>query len=1248
MKDDKACTVTQYQCCMRITIFRLVRVFFLLSVLFVVPSFCFCQNDPQYDEVTVYLKVQGIGGADIPALIKDEVAYLSISDVFTLLKIKNTASARLDSLSGFFINPQDEYLIDRIKKQIIFQGKKIELKPEDLILTQTNLYMKASLYGEVFGLNCIFNMRDLSILLTTKLELPLIREMKMEQMRNNLKRLNGDIKTDSTIGRRYPLFKFGMADWAVSSTQQQGIEPNTQLSLNLGSVLAGGEMNLGLSYNQGTKFDLNQQNYLWRYVNNETKVLRQVLIGKIGAQTISQLNGSLIGVQLTNTPTIYRRSFGTYTLRNITEPGWLVELYVNNVLVDFVKADASGFYKFEVPLVYGISVLTVRMYGPWGEVRTRIENANIPYNFLPPGELEYDINAGVVENMPDAHLYRANLNYGISRHMSIGGGYEYYSSSSVKNSLPYLGSSVMLLSDLLVAAEYTFGVQLKSSLSYRLPSNFQVDFNYTDYAKGQKKILGAPNQERGFSLSVPVQSKNFSLYTRASLSQIMYSDFKTTNSEFLISGNLKGVSSNVTTSLTFVDPKHITATSNVSVSFGLPGHFIMMPSVLYDFNHKTIMSYHCNLEKPLIGNGYLNISYDRNIATKINSINVGLRYDFSFMQASIASRISKNANSFSQTARGSLLFDGKNHYVGSSSTSMVGRCGFTFLAYLDLNGNGKRDKNEPTISGLNVRVNGGRVVKSEKDSTIRVLDLTPYTSYLVELDKNSFENISWQIKNKTLSVFADPNQLKMIEVPISVMAEAAGTVNVKSKNGTRGLGRVYVNFYRNGKTLVGKTLTESDGYFSYMGLQPGKYVARMDSVQLTKIKMVAAPDFKEFKVKESKDGDFVEGLDFTLQSTVKDSTEGTIPIVEPKQEKAAEKIINYASTDIKKADTISGVVKKPVIEKQNLAEKKTPVVEKPAPIKETQTTIKESNIGGVKYSQSYLAKNKQDESNIAVSKAIPTNKKSDSSHVEIEKLQPMISTAGQTYSVRYGSYKSENDALLLQQKITTTTGKPAILILEDGAYALWIEGFSTNRDAREFLSSLEKNEGKSNVNEKWVTPKNVNSDSASVIRNKNLATTVTKGKTINYGPWKIQNDLVVYADSVTKIYAFEPKGSKTRTIPTRVTQPRISNMVSTPIVKPLPLPVTKSSIIELNQNNKITVINGQQFSIQVGDFIFDRSALIALKKISTITKLPVIIVIRKGFYNLVIDGFPTRKEAKLFVDQLKQMGYNGTVIKNNP
>jgi hypothetical protein len=1011
MIDKKAYAASPKKWCMFIVTFRFI--FFLLFL----PSLCFGQEEPQYDEVTVYLNIQGVGGADAQALIKDEVAYLSVADVFNLLKIKNTPSIHLDSLSGFFINQQDIYLIDRVKSQIIFQNKKIDLKPNDLILTETNLYMKTSLFGEVFGLKCAFSFRDLSVVLTTTLELPIIREMKMEQMRENLKRLKGDVKTDTTIGRSYPLFKFGMADYAITTSQFQTMAPKTQLNLNLGSVIAGGEMNVGINYDETNKFASNQQTYLWRYANNDNQLLRQVLLGKITTQSISTLNGSsLIGIQLTNTPTIYRRSFGTYTLTNVTEPGWLVELYVNNVLVDYVKADASGFYKFEVPLVYGNSVMMVRMYGPWGEVRTRIENANIPFNFLPPGELEYATTSGVVENQPNSKFSRTNVNYGVNRRISIGGGYEYFSSDTVQNSLPFVGSSVMLLNNLLLAGEYTFGVQFKSSLTYHLPSNLQLDLNYTEYDKNQKAIPNMPLQERGGAISIPIQGKRFSSYSRLSLSQMMFKgDSILTSAQLLISGNLNGVSSNITTTANYVNSKTINAISAFALSFRLPYRFTIMPSVQYDYKQQRMSLFHCNLEKPLFGNGFLNISYNRDFIGKMGSLMVGLHYDFSFMQTELNAQLNKKSNTFSQLARGSLLFDRKNKYVGASNTSMVGRGGFIFVAFLDLNGNGKRDKNEPKVLGLNLRVNGGRIVKSDKDTTIRVIDLTPYTSYLVELDKNSFQSISWKIKNLTLSVSADPNQFKTIEIPVEVMGEASGTVNVKTKNGTRGQGRVYVDLYRNNETLAGRVLTEGDGYFSYMGLTPGKYVARLDSVQLTKIKMNAMPDLKWFMVKPSRDGDFVEGLDFTLESTIKDTTESVLPKAKPKTVPSAGRaanIINYAINVGKQTEVAVG---------QNEKDKNNALALK--------TAVKSAPLSGRADLSNNLA-NYQD------------------NQYTIERKQG--------YSIQMGSYIFDANAQVAQRKITAATGLPVVFVEEDGFIKLWIDGFASRREAEKFIKQMAK------------------------------------------------------------------------------------------------------------------------------------------------------------------------------------------------
>jgi hypothetical protein len=74
-----------------------------------------------------------------------------------------------------------------------------------------------------------------------------------------------------------------------------------------------------------------------------------------------------------------------------------------------------------------------------------------------------------------------------------------------------------------------------------------------------------------------------------------------------------------------------------------------------------------------------------------------------------------------------------------------------------------------------------------------------------------------------------------------------------------------INFYSNGE-ILGRTLSEEDGYFSYFGLAPGEYEARIDTGQLRRLDMRSSPDSVNFRITSSNEGDFVDGLDFTIKT----------------------------------------------------------------------------------------------------------------------------------------------------------------------------------------------------------------------------------------------------------------------------------------------------------------------------------------------------------------------------------------------
>ncbi len=145
-----------------------------------------------YDEISVFLDVPRVGGGDINAVIKGQELFLPVTDLFDFLKIRNVPSPDLESISGFFINPEAPYLISRTTNQIHYQDKTYNLEQGDMIRTESNLYLKSSYFGKVFGLECIFNFRSLSVIVNSKLELPLIREMRQEEMRKNITRLKGE------------------------------------------------------------------------------------------------------------------------------------------------------------------------------------------------------------------------------------------------------------------------------------------------------------------------------------------------------------------------------------------------------------------------------------------------------------------------------------------------------------------------------------------------------------------------------------------------------------------------------------------------------------------------------------------------------------------------------------------------------------------------------------------------------------------------------------------------------------------------------------------------------------------------------------------------------------------------------------------------------------------------------------------------------------------------------------------------
>jgi cell division septation protein DedD len=277
------------------------------------------------------------------------------------------------------------------------------------------------------------------------------------------------------------------------------------------------------------------------------------------------------------------------------------------------------------------------------------------------------------------------------------------------------------------------------------------------------------------------------------------------------------------------------------------------------------------VEKRVIRFGVINAFYEQNFWSNIRSLQIGFRYDFPFAQTSISGKYGNKMTTFVQSARGSLVFDAKTHLASANNRSSVGKGGILIVPFFDLNNNGHFDSGEPRVFGVSLHVSGGRIEINKHDSTIRVYDLEPFTNYYVEIDRNSFENMAWKVPKATISVAIDPNQFKLLEVPVIVAGEVSGMVYLEDNTGQRGQGRILVGIYNQDGSFITSTLTESDGYFSYLGLKPGSFFVRIDINQLKKLEMNSKPTSIYFKIEPSIDGDIADGLEFIIKSIRKDS-----------------------------------------------------------------------------------------------------------------------------------------------------------------------------------------------------------------------------------------------------------------------------------------------------------------------------------------------------------------------------------------
>jgi len=819
-------------------VFRLgVTIYLLLSGLSLSGQNALDKNNLEAFNVTI--NFEEIGAYTFPAFYEDpDGLFLPVDDLMNLLKIVRTVTSEGQIIKGYVETEDVSYEINYPKRFITFKDSTVKLAESDALMDMGTLYVRNTALERAFGFKIVFDFRSLSATFSSRFELPVVKLKKLGKAREKLKGKEEGVAFDTIIKRDYHWLKGGMLDWSVASSQSKEYSGDTRMELGLGAELFGGETNVFLNWSNEYGMNREQQQYYWRWADNNSKVVKQVQLGRISSRSIASLLSPVDGLIISNTPTSVRKALGDYEITDYTDPDWLVELYVNNVLISYTRADASGFYKFSVPIVYGTSNMMLRFYGPGGEVRSQEKKFNMPYNMLPTGEMEYRVSGGALLDSTNAKFGKVELSYGIATWLTAGAGVEYLTSIAVNPAIPFANFTFQPFSSLLITGEYAYKVRAKGTMNITLPAHSTMELAYAKYTPGQQAIIYNYLEERSGSVSVPYRIRNFAGYGKASIRQNIYSNFNYNSGELMLSGNLSNYTMNLSNFVNWTGTGSSNIYANLTLGAKFGKNINIRPSVQYNYTTQKLISFKTELETKLFTNGHLALRYENNFSGNSSSVNATFRYDFPFMSTNFSSGYGNKQLQASESARGSFAFGSGNKYVRADKRGTVGRSGITIEPFVDINFNGIRDKGEPFTERIKVRCSGGQVFERLNDSILRIVGLEPFTEYTLLLDEAGFESLTWRLPFKNIKVTTDPNQFKKISIPVLPMGEISGIVNDTKGNG---IGRILIVFKDSRGKEIAKTLSESDGYFSYIGFRPGDYYVGIDSLQLRILKKEVDP-----------------------------------------------------------------------------------------------------------------------------------------------------------------------------------------------------------------------------------------------------------------------------------------------------------------------------------------------------------------------------------------------------------------------
>ncbi|MBL0319879.1 MAG: hypothetical protein IPP74_11415 [Alphaproteobacteria bacterium] len=309
-------------------------------------------------------------------------------------------NAKEGKAEGWFIKEDKTLLLDINASQITVAGHRFPLQKADTITKEDEIYIDSKKLDEWLGIPAEVKLSDVMLDLKPKEKLPLQLKMQRILKANNERARPSAEQVFDRLPEPYKPYDVPFIDLNLSGQYAKTATP--EFSHNY-SILSQGD----LAYMTSRFFVAGDEKKTPSAVNfNLSKVdldgnmlgfmkAKQVSVGDINAVNHHLVSSSTegVGFQISNIEPQRSFQFDTKDFIGQIQPGWDVELYRNDQLIDLQTSGPDGRYEFRnVELVFGTNDFRLLFYGPQGEIREERSSYTIDETIIAKGSFDYDLS----------------------------------------------------------------------------------------------------------------------------------------------------------------------------------------------------------------------------------------------------------------------------------------------------------------------------------------------------------------------------------------------------------------------------------------------------------------------------------------------------------------------------------------------------------------------------------------------------------------------------------------------------------------------------------------------------------------------------------------------------------------------------------------------------------------------------------------------------------------------------------------